>query len=146
MTKIKEAVSLLLIDPHHSNRTYVAERISEPYLGQWTFPGGKVDVGELPLEAAIRELEEETGLIREDFHKIQRIYVGLFGSSSILGPYIIHGYLVNINPGVKPKRTEPDKHSAWIEIDMHNLPVNLKLMAGTEALIGKYKELVFCKG
>lgn len=33
-----------------------------PNLGQWTAPGGKVELDESPAECAVRELAEETGL------------------------------------------------------------------------------------
>jgi len=35
--------------------------IRDPY-GKWTWPKGKIDKGETPVEAARREIEEETGL------------------------------------------------------------------------------------
>lgn len=40
-------------------------RRKEPNLGQWTAPGGKIELHESPAECAVRELYEETGLLAQ---------------------------------------------------------------------------------
>jgi 8-oxo-dGTP diphosphatase len=40
----------------------LGKRNHEPKLGCWSFPSGFVDAGEIPEDAAIREVEEETGI------------------------------------------------------------------------------------
>jgi ADP-ribose pyrophosphatase YjhB (NUDIX family) len=42
--------------------------------GQWAFPGGRVEPGEIPLSSAIREISEETALIMEDRYTILDSY------------------------------------------------------------------------
>jgi len=43
----------------------------------YVFPGGGVDEGEIPQEAAVREMEEETGLQVTVKRKLAEIYFGL---------------------------------------------------------------------
>ena len=53
------AVALLDVD----NRILLAQRPpGKAMAGLWEFPGGKIDPGETPEAALIRELEEELGL------------------------------------------------------------------------------------
>jgi 8-oxo-dGTP pyrophosphatase MutT (NUDIX family) len=35
--------------------------LHDPYRGEWTSPGGGIEVGETPFVAALREFREETG-------------------------------------------------------------------------------------
>lgn len=65
-------------EPHFSSRviTYVpgtqgnqlvlVRAPRKPYPKLWNFPGGKKEAGETPVDTAIRELEQETGLRVEE--------------------------------------------------------------------------------
>ena len=41
--------------------------IFHPYIRQWFQPGGHIDDGEEPIQAAIREVFEETGVVCQSF-------------------------------------------------------------------------------
>ena len=41
-------------------------RVKAPNVGRWVAPGGKLEWDESPLECAMREMREETGLTVED--------------------------------------------------------------------------------
>ncbi|HEY7097927.1 MAG TPA: NUDIX hydrolase [Terriglobales bacterium] len=44
-------------------RVLLIKRGHAPLLGEWSIPGGVLEVGEMLREAAVREAREETGLI-----------------------------------------------------------------------------------
>ncbi len=87
--KLLLVVAVALIDA--DNRILVAQRPPGKQLaGFWEFPGGKVDPGERPEAALIRELHEELGIevkeaclapltfashSYEDFHLLMPLYV-----------------------------------------------------------------------
>jgi len=48
-----------------ANRVLLVKRAHPPIQGQWSIPGGVLEVGELVREAAVREAREETGLVVE---------------------------------------------------------------------------------
>jgi len=43
-------------------KVLLIQRGHDPFIGMWACPGGFIDMNETPEDAAIRELEEETGL------------------------------------------------------------------------------------
>jgi 8-oxo-dGTP diphosphatase len=58
-------------------RTVLIRRGTEPLLGEWSIPGGTIEVGETLEEAVRRELVEETGLevrVLELIELFDRIY------------------------------------------------------------------------
>lgn len=58
-TKIK-VVCCVVVD--ESGRYLAAKRSEGRLAGKWEFPGGKLEPGETPAEACVRELHEELGL------------------------------------------------------------------------------------
>lgn len=56
----KVAVCLIIHDA--AGRTLMQQRLKQPYYGWWGRPTGKIRWGETILQAAARELMEETGL------------------------------------------------------------------------------------
>lgn len=81
--------AVALVDP--DGRILLSKRPpGKPLAGLWEFPGGKVEAGETPEAALIRELHEELGISTwasclapltfashgyEDFHLIMPLYV-----------------------------------------------------------------------
>jgi len=47
------------------DRVVLVKRGHPPLLGEWSIPGGVLEIGELVSAAAVREAREETGLIVE---------------------------------------------------------------------------------
>jgi 8-oxo-dGTP diphosphatase len=87
--KLLLVVAVALVDT--DNRVLIAQRPEGKQLaGLWEFPGGKIDAGERPEAALIRELHEELGItVKEpclapltfasyaypDFHLLMPLYI-----------------------------------------------------------------------
>jgi mutator protein MutT len=60
-------------------RAVIVRRAHEPRQGEWSLPGGTVELGETLIEAVMREIKEETGLdvevgeIVEVFDRVHRL-------------------------------------------------------------------------
>jgi len=100
--------------------------------GSWTMPGGKLEYGESFEEAAIRETQEECGIILNNIkvmcvnndksEKSQFVTLGLF-SDDFTG---------------KEKVMEPDKITEWKWFSLDNLPE--KLYLPTRKMIQNYRQ------
>ena len=59
-------MNVSVVYDHTRDNVLMCMRRKDPYKGKLNFVGGKVEAGEKFLDAAYRELEEETGVTRQD--------------------------------------------------------------------------------
>jgi len=60
---MRPLVPIAIAVVEHEGKYLLQQRTSGQVLaGKWEFPGGKIEPGETPAEAAVRETLEETGL------------------------------------------------------------------------------------
>jgi ADP-ribose pyrophosphatase YjhB (NUDIX family) len=56
-----------------ADQVLLCQRGKPPNIGSWTLPGGAQELGETAIEAARRELAEETGLTVGDLHFVANV-------------------------------------------------------------------------
>lgn len=56
MNKVIRVVAAIIVD---DGKVFATQRGYGDFKGGWEFPGGKIDAGETPEEALIREIKEE---------------------------------------------------------------------------------------
>ena len=93
------------------------KRANEPAKGQWTIPGGVVEVGESLEDAVLRETEEETGLKGEKPTLIDVVdQVHLDKAGKIEYHYVIIDYVVTVKRG-EPKAASDAEALQWVLLD-----------------------------
>ena len=88
MTRTPNAASVALID---RDKVLLIQRNRKPYFGMWSLPGGRLEAGETPEQAAQREVLEETGLYCFRLMPIRKMYLGE-GGQFLLQVFATEGF------------------------------------------------------
>lgn len=59
MKTVKVVAAVICDSLKEKNRIFATARGQGEFKGQWEFPGGKVEAGEIPQQALVREIKEE---------------------------------------------------------------------------------------
>ncbi|MEC3974601.1 NUDIX hydrolase [Amycolatopsis sp. H20-H5] len=96
------------------------QRRWNPFEGRWALPGGHVDTGETFLQAAERELTEETGLRVTDLRQLD-IYDR--PDRDPRGRYVTVAFFTVLPAMVKPTAGDDARVAAWVPLTwLHRKP------------------------
>lgn len=98
----------------NGNRVLLARRGNPPLKGQWTLPGGVLEVGETLLEGVVREVREETGLEVEPVELIELLDRIHKSGDRIQFHYVIADYLCRVTGGALQAASDVDA-VRWVE-------------------------------
>jgi 8-oxo-dGTP pyrophosphatase MutT (NUDIX family) len=85
----------------------------------WDFPKGMVELGELPIDAAVREVREETKLDDISFDwGLEFMETGPYNKGKIARYYIARSKETHIELPINPELGTPEHHEArWVDYD-----------------------------
>jgi ADP-ribose pyrophosphatase YjhB (NUDIX family) len=107
-------------------RVLLVRRGREPLKGEWSLPGGLVELGESLEAAMIREVREETGLIVEPLELIELLDRIHRERNRIRYHYVIADYLCRVTGGELRAASDADA-VRWVERAEWNSHSALKL-------------------
>lgn len=107
--RARAAVLVPLFELHGDARVILTRRAAHmrSHTGEVAFPGGRLDPGETPLDAARREAEEEIGLVVPEHQIIGRLApIATISASSSITPFVA---ALDGRPSLRPNPSEVER-------------------------------------
>ena len=106
------------------DQVLMVARGKEPNRGRWGFPGGHVELGETGLEAAARELLEETGVTATPRHYLGNLDLIAWEGDRIAHHYLLVAVLCDYVDG-EPVAADDAEDARWLtRAQMEDLPMS----------------------
>ena len=118
----------------HDGRALLVRRASEPLKGEWSSPGGLLELGEKLVDAVKREVLEETGLVVEP-GEVLELFDSIWRDAEgrCQYHYVLVDYLCRVTGGELRAATDVSD-AQWAPLE--ELPT-FNLRAATEAVLRK---------
>ena len=116
------ALAVVLREGH----VLLVKRKNEPDAGLWGFPGGHVELGETGLDAAARELHEETGVIATPVAYLTNLDIITHDpDGAVAFHFLLAAVLCDYQSGI-PRAMEDAQDADWIRVqDVENKSIAL---------------------
>jgi len=110
-------------------RALIVKRAHEPRKGEWSLPGGLLELGESLVDAVKREIKEETNLdievgpVIETFDRVHRDDAGKIRYHFVIVDYVCWPITGDASPGSDAEEV------AWVtasDIDSYNVNAHAK--------------------
>ena len=101
----------------HKERFLLVKRRNAPNAGTWGFPGGHVELGETALQAAARELAEETGVIATPERYLTNIDVIAPGDDGRIAVHYLLAAVVCRYVYGEPQAADDAEEAGWFTPD-----------------------------
>lgn len=117
------------------NGRFLTSRRKHPSgKGLYACPGGSVEFDETPLQAAVRETREETGI---ELNPLKGVLIDVdTDANPVVGPWVVVFYRFQLPADVKAENKDPENHEAWEWYPLIRPPQ--PMMPNLAAMLKKY--------